>query len=96
MACKSCGLDITNTVCQVCEALLAPSPPLCKQCGAPLSSGQRLGPFCHVCNTMFETVRGSRWLTLAQARWEEENYELDCRKRGLMGSPEKGQDSSPS
>ena len=85
MACRYCQIEIPGSVCQVCEAIESQVPSLCKECGAPLDDPKWLGRFCHVCNTMYETVRSSRWLNSAQLAWIHENFERARQKRALLG-----------
>ena len=92
---KSCNLAIPETVWRTSRSLVA-APRWCKECSAPLDDPNWLGPFCHVCNTLFETVRSSRWLTAAQTDWVEENDALAQRKRDLLGTPAEEQDGAAS
>jgi predicted amidophosphoribosyltransferase len=92
MACRYCKIDIPETVCQVCKAIEAQSPRICGHCRAPLDDPNWLGRFCHVCNAMYESVRSSRWLSLAQFEWVHENFALARRKRALLGRPWQGQE----
>jgi len=85
MACRICRIEIPENLCQLCQAIETQIPSTCKECGAPLDDPNWLGRFCHVCNSMYETVRASRWLSLAQAEWIHENFEMARRKRALLG-----------
>ncbi|HWP85648.1 MAG TPA: hypothetical protein VNN17_10690 [Terriglobia bacterium] len=95
MACRNCQLDTPKNLCQVCEAIEALVPRVCKQCGAPLDDPNWLGRFCHVCNTLYEVVRASQWFSQAQAEWVHENFELARRKRALLGQPTQGAGPHP-
>ena len=87
MAWQHCKTEMVGIVLETKERSSSPAQPQCKQCGAPLAAEQCSRPFCHVCNTMFESVRSSHWLRAAQAQWVEENYALAQKKRALLGIP---------
>ena len=85
MPCQYCQIEIPKAVCQVCKAIQAQTTRICKQCEAPLDDPNWLGRFCHVCNSMYESVRSNRWLSQSQTEWIHENFALARRKRALLG-----------
>ena len=95
MACQYCSLEIPENICQLCATLLDQDTRSCKECGLPLGSAGPVRPFCRVCNTMFENVRSSRWLTTAQTDWIHENFDMARRKRMLLGAPAPKQEQDP-
>jgi hypothetical protein len=95
MACQICQIEIPETLCQVCRAIEAQTPATCKECGAPLDDPQWMGRFCHVCNSMYEVIRASRWLSMAQTEWIHENFALARRKRVLLGQTAPGLPAGP-
>ena len=88
MVCRSCGLETTATLCEVCQSLAAAGPltvPVpCRHCRAPIAKPAETGTLCQLCRDLLRIVRSSQWLVFAHAEWEQENYQLAKRKLELL------------
>ncbi len=89
MQCASCGLEINQSLCQVCSYLVQEpadeAAACCESCGAPLANFSIWQRLCHVCSVLDKTVRRNEWLHNAHCEWERENILYAKLKKELLG-----------